>query len=517
MQQQSEAAGSARSSGPEGTLRVAWGLAAATVLLHALFGRGYGIFRDEFYYIVAGERLAWGYADFPPLVAGVAALSSRGLGDSLLALRSLPVLAGAFVVFLSAWMTREVGGGARAQLLAGGLVLGAPVMRTTSNLLSPIPFDILWWTLASAVLLRALRRGRPGLLVAVGAISGVGLLTKYNILFFGFTLVVGLVATRERRWFTTPWPWLGGALALAIAAPALVWQAQHGWPSWSYGVRLSSGLARVPLAPWLLEVAVGLHPLAWPVAALGADVALRRDEGRAYRAVGVMSVLGIALFALARGKSYYFAPILPPLLAIGATAIERRGRAEGPAPSGRRLLIAMGVAALLLPMALPVLSIDHFLVYSRLLGQSRFGSFTGETQRLPSHFADELGWPELVEEVAAVYRDLEPSDRARAGIYARNFGEAAAIDVLGKPYGLPSSVSADFQYFFWGPDDPAPEILVVVGLGRQRLERLCETPELARVHRHDLALAPEREVPIWICRSLRRPLPELWPSLRTGT
>jgi len=90
-----------------------WGLGAAwgTLALHLAFAEGYGWFRDELYYVVASERLAWGYADFPPAVAAAAALARALFGEGVVAARVLSFAAGAAIVFLTAWMTREVGGG----------------------------------------------------------------------------------------------------------------------------------------------------------------------------------------------------------------------------------------------------------------------------------------------------------------------------------------------------------------------------------------------------------------------
>jgi hypothetical protein len=58
----------------------------------------------------------------------------------------------------------------------------------------------------------------------------------------------------------------------------------------------------------------------------------------------------------------------------------------------------------------------------------------------PQHFADRLGWPEMVQKTADVYHSLPPEDKAKAAIYASNYGQAGAVDFFGSGYGLPKAI-----------------------------------------------------------------------------
>src|ERR671933_1551112 len=178
-------------------------LALAKLLLHLLTNGNYGYFRDEFYYVAAGERLDLGYVDFPPFVAIVADVSRFLLGDSPVALRFFPALAGALVVVLAGLMARELGGGRFAQGLAALATLVAPNFLVMGTFLSMDAFDQLFWVSAAYVLLLILKRDQPSLWLLFGLIAGLGLLTKLSMLSFGFGVFVALLLTQSRRHLST--------------------------------------------------------------------------------------------------------------------------------------------------------------------------------------------------------------------------------------------------------------------------------------------------------------------------
>src|SRR5207253_8961647 len=67
-----------------------------------------------------------------------------------------------------------------------------------------------------------------GAWLSLGAVCGLGLLTKFSIAFFGAAVLVAILVTPLRRRLATPWPWLALARALAIGRPSVVAQIPPG-------------------------------------------------------------------------------------------------------------------------------------------------------------------------------------------------------------------------------------------------------------------------------------------------
>ena len=137
-------------------------VAVTTVIILLAFAHRYGYHRDELYFIAIGQQPAWGYVDQPPMVPLLAAAMDR-LGDGSLTLLRLPsALALGCVVILAAQIAREFGGDGRAQILAAGATAASAFPIAVGHLVSTSTYDLLWWTLLSWLLVRALRDGGIG-------------------------------------------------------------------------------------------------------------------------------------------------------------------------------------------------------------------------------------------------------------------------------------------------------------------------------------------------------------------
>ena len=94
---------------------------------------------------------------------------------------------------------------------------------------SYMSFDFLWWVVVAWATVELLRSEDPRWWIAIGAGIGLGLLTKYTIVFFAAGLLGGMLLTPNRRYFRSGWFWCAVAVALVLALPVIVWQFQH-WP-----------------------------------------------------------------------------------------------------------------------------------------------------------------------------------------------------------------------------------------------------------------------------------------------
>ena len=176
--------------------------------------------------------------------------------------------------------------------------------------------------LIAYLIIRLLKTGDPRWWLAIGAVVGVGLMTKYTMLFFVAGILGGLLLTPARRFLRSPWLWAGAGLGLLIFLPNLIWQVRHDFISLHFlrhiHVRdVGEGRANGFLRDQFVLCANRFTAPLWIAGLLG----FLRD--RRYRLLAWMYLFPLALFLLSKGRSYYLAAAYPMLMAMGATLAER--------------------------------------------------------------------------------------------------------------------------------------------------------------------------------------------------
>jgi Dolichyl-phosphate-mannose-protein mannosyltransferase len=469
---------------------------AAVALLAAVtvpFMSRYGWDRDELYFLSAAHHLAFGYVDFPPLIAVIGWMVDQLAPHSLIALRAVSLMSGAATVILVAFTVRELGGGRRAQWIGAlGWAL-TPYILGSAGIFHPTWLDAFAWTAFLYVATRLFVRREPRLWLLLGLIAGVGLEAKYTIAFLIAAFVVALVLTGEHRRLAGPWPWLGVAVAATLLAPNIIWQVQHGWPSLQFSSSQNAQTAAdTSRGAYLTEQLLFLGSA---TALLVAGVAWLWRRG--LRTLALVPVLVTLAFLLERGRGYYPLPADSVAVSAGAIAADQwlRGR-------GRYGLLAAAVAiqaaviALAGPIVVPFYS-THQLVSS---GVWKIG-----------YFKDEIGWPELTAQVERAWSKLPAAERADAMILASNYGEASALQLYGR--GLPPILSGHLSWQYWHPRRLPERYVLTVGYAGPALQRLCRTwTPVAQIDNRWHLDNQERGRLIASC-TLRRPLGSDWNSL----
>ncbi|MGA9554106.1 MAG: hypothetical protein WBR30_17805, partial [Candidatus Sulfotelmatobacter sp.] len=312
--------------------------------------------------------------------------------------------------------------------------------------------------------------------------------------------------------------------------PNLLWNIHYHWPflQLMHNIRAEGRDVILPFPQYFFQQTLLLNPLTAPIWLSGLFALLFFSRLKPYRALGWCYLVCFTVFFVLHGKNYYLAPVYPMLLGAGAVIIESAiggDRSEAPeAIRPSRLWLKAAIVIVLLangiylaPLTIPILSPDSFLAYARhFLFKLPVMEHQHARAALPQWYADQFGWEEIVAETTVAWNRLSPDERQdeACGIFAQDYGQAGAIDFLGRRYGLPRSLSGHQSWFLWGPRGYSGNCMIVLDDSRKRLEQLWNQVEYVGTSA-DNPYALEKEIPVFICRGAKfGTLAQLWPQLK---
>jgi Dolichyl-phosphate-mannose-protein mannosyltransferase len=495
-----------------------WAIALAKLLFHIYFNNRYGYFRDEFNYMSCGDHLQWGYVDQPPLIPFLIHVSRAVIGDSLRAIRFIPALASSLLVVQTAVLAREFGGRRYALLLSAICAVIAPQYLSNGSLLGTNCLEPNLWMGCAYFVILAIKRNDSRYWLWFGVVAGLGMEEKYSIAVFGLGIVVGLLLTEQRRIFLDKWIWLGGLAAFLIFLPNLLWNVHYHWPFAQLMHNIRAEHRDVVLGPldYFVQQILLVNPLTAPIWLAGLCALLFSARLRPYRVLGWSYLVCYTVFFVLHGKNYYLAPVYPMLLAAGAVVIETaiiRPRLAWLKVAIAAALLANG--AYLTPVPVPVLSPEQFLAYAKSLPfKIPVMEHSHARAALPQWYSDQFGWEEIVAETAQAWNRLSPQERSDCGIFAQDYGQAGAIDFLGRHYGLPRSLSGHQTWFLWGPGSYSGDCMIVLDDSRENLERLWRNVDFVGTSAPN-PYALEQQIDVYICKGKKfDSWAGIWPHIK---
>lgn len=484
---------------------------------------GYGIFRDELYYLVCGRRLAFGYVDQPPLTALQARVTEMLFGhETMWTLRLISGLAGAAKVFLTGLLCWAFGGGRKAAGLAMLGVIAGGVYLGIDGYMSMNSFDPVFWMLCALALIRIVQPSSETEIrnwwIVFGLSAGLAFENKDSIAFFLIAMLVALLLTTQRRILASRWFVVAVALIVLVALPNFLWQVHNHFPTleWLHDVQASDKDVKLPPLQFVLAQIVTLNPLNVFLWGTGVLWLLFGNSTSNYRFLGVFYLVFLALMMALHAKDYYLVPAYPVFFAAGAAAwfAWAKRTTWRNALIGVYAIVVVVSLVLIFPFAVPVLRPQQWLVYSERLHFQPKDSENHAATPLPQFFIDRFGWEYLAKQVSGVYNALPPKERAVTGILASNYGQAGAIDILGAKYGLPAAISGHQNYWLWGPRGYTGEEMIVINSASLDEMNAVYTSCIVAGMRNDPYTMPWEHGSIYLCHGRKKTYEADWKELK---
>ena len=172
-----------------------------------------------------GREWQLGYDKLPPLPWWLVEIMHRvfGADAAYYALAQAAVI----IAFVAVWATARPLVGATGALIAVLIIDGMHYFQYTAVKFNHDVIQLPFWALAGYAFHAALKRGRLAHWLLLGFAFGSALWAKYFVVVLAAPYALFLIFDRDaRRALATPGPWLALIVALAVAAPHVVWLFQ---------------------------------------------------------------------------------------------------------------------------------------------------------------------------------------------------------------------------------------------------------------------------------------------------
>jgi hypothetical protein len=125
---------------------------------------------------------------------------------------------------------------------------------------------------------------------------------------------------------------------------------------------------------------------------------------------------------------------------------------------------------------------------------------------------EEIGWDDLLQQLAALRDALPPAQQQSLGIVTGNYGETGDIELFGPAYRLPPPIGMTNSAWLRGYPTPQPTTLIVLGFSKEGADRAFTNCRLAgmEVNREGVSNEESQGHDIFVCGPPRLPWPEFW-------
>jgi len=409
--------------------------------------------RDELLYLAEGQHMAWGFMEIPPLLSVFAWLTHL-FGNGFFWIKFWPSLFGALNYIVTGKIILSLGGKYYALFLAFLPFIFSGYLRV-HYLFQPNFLEIFFWSMIAYGIIRYIQTKKNYWLYVTGISAGLGMMSKYSVLFFIVSAIAGLLLTPQRKIFANKHLYFAAIIGFLIFLPNVVWQYNRNFAVLHHMQELQrTQLQYVNPINFIVDQFLMFLPCVF-VWVAGLWFAAFSPNGKKFRFIAWAYIFVVGALLYLHGKSYYALGIYPTLIAFGAYQLEC-----ATAKRFNLLRYVMGLlpfiaTRVMIPIVLPVFKPEKLAAFYTKTPAAKTGALRWEDQEnhpLPQDFSDMLGWEEMAQKVSAAYNMLSPTEKQHTIIFCDNYGQAGAVAFYAKKYGIPQPYSTNASFLYWMPD-----------------------------------------------------------------
>lgn len=428
--------------------------------LHLIADSNSGFQGDELLHIETGKHLAFGYMEFPPLI-GLLAFIQNLFGSNLVFVHHIfSHLASLLIIIYVSKTTIELGGKNKAIILVLLAIIIAPSFGRSQQLFQPVVFSQLFWVLGFYQLVRFVKYLDKKSLWYLTFFAVLGISVKYDAVFYIFGLSSLLFFKNTRQALIQHRFWQNILVALALILPNLIWQYSNDYPVFQMFSRLyEKHLDQLSRFEVLADLLIGVNPLTTLVLIIPAFIYFFKKENNHNKPLVISIIFSAVFLSLSNGKSYYFYPIILTILPFGALFWEQL------VFSKKKWLMypvvfSLSVGVILIPFGMPVYSFTDYLKYvykyeKKDIEGGKYGV------KYDEYYTKEK-WAETMQLLKTVYDSLPDNEKEATMIWGKHYGQAGAVNLIGKDYGLPKAFSYHGSFYTWTPTGEMPNTIVAL-------------------------------------------------------
>lgn len=430
------------------------------LLLHLIADYHSGFQGDELLHIETGNHLAFGFMEFPPLIAVVACIQNLFASNSVYIHHLFSHISSILIVIYVAKITIALGGKNRALFLALLCIIIAPGFGRSQQLFQPVVFGQLFWVLGFYQLVRYAKYLDKKYLTYLSIVAVVGVLFKYDVLFFVFGLSSLFFFKRTRATLLKQNFGIYLTICFLLLLPNMYWQFANNYPVLQMFSRLyETQLDKLSRIVNLKNLILAINPISLILVVPALLQLFKFYTTELYKPVVSSIVLSFLLLLFSNGKSYYFFPIVLTILPFGAlfweqSVIQKRNWVMYP------IAILLFLGALLIPFGMPVYSFTEMLNTIQKYEHQKVegGKYA---VRYDEYYSKEK-WKTTMTELQIVYNSLPKNEKPNCLIWGKHYGQAGAENLLGKAYHLPKAFSYHGSFYSWAPNGAMPNTVIAL-------------------------------------------------------